>query len=72
MTPEEKNQVRNDTIDELCNWLDSCIASVDHNSETFKACTAMSNAMRQHKTQEVLDTKYPNEKHLPLTNKPVK
>jgi hypothetical protein len=46
MTPEEKKQVRNETIDELCNWLESCIASVDHNSETYKACTAMSNAMR--------------------------
>ena len=50
MTPEEKNQVRNETIDELCTWLHSCIESVDHNTETYKACTAMVNAMQGKKT----------------------
>ena len=50
MTPEEKKQVRNETIDELCSWLESCISQVDHNTETFKACTAMANAMRGKKS----------------------
>lgn len=59
MTNEEKQYVRNETIDELTNWLDSCIAQVDHNSEVFKACTAMSNAMRGKKHLfEVPDASY--------------
>jgi hypothetical protein len=47
-----KQQVRNETIDELCDWLTSCIESVDHNTETYKACTAMVNAMRGKKTSD--------------------
>jgi hypothetical protein len=50
MTPEEKNQVRNETIDELCTWLRSCIEHVDHDSEVYKACHAMVNAMQGKKT----------------------
>jgi hypothetical protein len=41
-----RKKVRNETIDELCTWLSSCIEAVDHNTETYKACTAMVNAMK--------------------------
>jgi len=47
-----KRGIRNETIDELCDWLASCIETVDHNTETYKACTAMVNAMRGKKTPE--------------------
>ena len=52
MTPEEKIHVRNQTIDELCDWLEGCIAQVDHDSEVFKACSAMVAHMRTKKTDE--------------------
>lgn len=63
MTPQEKMKVRNETIDELCNWLDSCIAQVDRDSEVFKACSAMVAHMR---TKKSPDTAYPDEQHYPL------
>jgi hypothetical protein len=44
--------IRNETIDELCDWLDSCIEAVEHNSEVYKACTAMVKAMRGKKTPD--------------------
>ena len=47
---DTQRKIRNETIDELCNWLTSCIESVDHNTETYKACTAMVTAMRGKKT----------------------
>lgn len=50
MTSEERQQVRNETIDELCDWLHSCLEQVDKGSEVFKACTAMVNAMRGKKS----------------------
>ena len=50
MTPDEKTQVRNEAIDELCDWLASCIEAVDHSSEVYKACTAMVAAMRGKKS----------------------
>ena len=54
-TPAEfkiRQQVRNETIDELCQWLHSCLAQVDPNSEVYKACTAMVNAMAGKKTSD--------------------
>ena len=54
MTPDEKTQVRNEAIDELCDWLHTCIEAVDHSSETYKACTAMVVAMRGKKTSRPL------------------
>jgi hypothetical protein len=47
---ELKARIRNETIDELCAWLHSCIEHVDHETEVFKACTAMVNAMQGKKT----------------------
>jgi hypothetical protein len=47
MTPEE---IRNQTIDELCDWLESCIEHVDHDTEVYKACASMVGAMRGKKT----------------------
>ena len=44
--------VRNETIDELTAWLHACIAQVDPNSEVYKACTAMVNAMAGKKSSE--------------------
>lgn len=51
-TAEEalRQRIRNETIDELCTWLHSCLAQVDPNSEVYKACTAMVNAMAGKKT----------------------
>ena len=46
--------VRNETIDELTTWLQSCINQIDHSSagdhEVYKACTAMVTAMQNKKT----------------------
>jgi hypothetical protein len=51
MTTEEiKKQARNETIDELCVWLTSCIEHVDHTTDVYKACNAMVTAMRGKKT----------------------
>jgi hypothetical protein len=50
VTAEERKQVRDETIDELCGWLASCIEHVDHGSEVYKACNAMVAAMRGKKT----------------------
>ena len=47
---EIKKQARNETIDELCDWLASCIEHVDHNTEVYKACTALVAAMRGKKS----------------------
>ena len=44
--------VRNETIDELCTWLHSCLAQVDPNSEVYKACTSMVNAMAGKKSSD--------------------
>lgn len=52
MTPGEKRQIRNETIDELCDWLVSCIEHVDHSSEVYRACLAMVTAMRGKKTSD--------------------
>jgi len=49
LTAEERNKVRNETIDELTNWLQSCIEQVDHSSEVYKACSAMIKAMQAKK-----------------------
>jgi hypothetical protein len=46
-----RRQVRDETIDEMCDWLGSCIEGVDHDSEVYKACAAMVKAMRGKKTQ---------------------
>lgn len=50
MNDAEKEQVRNDAIEEMCVWLEGCIAQVDHKSETFLSCTAMVRGMRNKKT----------------------
>jgi len=47
---EARRQVRNETIDELCDWLASCIESVDHDTEVYRACSAMVAAMRGKKS----------------------
>ena len=47
---EFRQRIRNETIDELCTWLHGCIENVDHNSEVYKACSAMVNAMANKKT----------------------
>jgi hypothetical protein len=52
MTPDEKAQVRNETIDELANWLDACIEQVDHSADVYKACKAMVNGLRGKKTPD--------------------
>jgi len=59
--------VRNQTIDELCTWLHSCIAQVDPNSEVYKACTAMVNAMAAKKSPETGSVVT----HHPLTHDPL-
>jgi len=70
-----KQQIRNETIDELCDWLASCIEAVDHNTETYKACTAMVNAMRGKKTSDTatLGTAVASDgsvvTHYPLSNR---
>jgi hypothetical protein len=67
MTNQEQVQVRNQTIDELCDWITSCLTHVDPNSETHKACTAMVNGMRTQKLPEPQqDTRYPDEQHYPI------
>lgn len=50
MSPEDREQARNETIDELCDWLIGCIEQVDHASDVYKACLAMANGMRNKKT----------------------
>jgi hypothetical protein len=50
MNPADREQVRNETIDELCDWLIGCIEQVDHASDVYKACLAMANGMRKKKT----------------------
>ena len=47
---QQRAQVRNETIDEICDWLHSCVEAVDHNTETYMSCSAMVNAMRGKKT----------------------
>jgi hypothetical protein len=49
VTDEERKQVRNQTIDELCNWLDGVIEQVDHKTEGYKFGKAMVGGMRQQK-----------------------
>ena len=66
MTPQEKTQVRNQTIDELCDWLDGCIHQIDE-GEVRKACLAMVGAMRAKKSP---DTAYTDEEHYPLRVRP--
>jgi len=50
MNSADREQVRNETIDELADWLDSCIEQVDHADNVYKACKAMVNGMRKKKT----------------------
>ncbi len=50
MIPEEKRQVRNETIDELYEWLHKVVESLDHDTEVYKACSAMANAIRGKKS----------------------
>jgi hypothetical protein len=45
-----RKRVRNETIDELCDWLASCIQHVDRDTEVYKACDAMVHAMRGKKS----------------------
>lgn len=52
MTDLERAQHRNDVIEEMCNWLEGCIALVDHKSETYQSCSAMVAGMRNKKTAE--------------------
>jgi len=49
VTDFEKAQHRNEVIEEMCVWLEGCIAQVDHNSETFLSCTAMVRGLRNKK-----------------------
>jgi hypothetical protein len=49
MTPDEKSQVKNETIEELCTWLTNCIEHVDHETDVYKACIAMVGGMRGRK-----------------------
>lgn len=53
MNPADREQVRNETIDELCDWLIGCIEQVDHASDVYKACLAMANGMRKKKTAPI-------------------
>ncbi len=67
MTPDEKALYRNEVIEEMCVWLEGCLAQVaDHKSETFLSCTAMVNGLRNKKTAEPLEGE-----HYPLTKSPV-
>jgi hypothetical protein len=66
---ELRQQIRNETIDELCTWLHSCIENVDHSSEVYKACTAMVNAMQGKKTQTGAQVD-PHATHYPLSHRP--
>jgi len=50
MNTADREQVRNETIDELADWLDACITQVDPNSDVHKACSAMVRGMRGKKT----------------------
>ncbi len=51
MTPDEKAQHRNEVIEEMCVWLEGCLAQVaNHQSETYLSCTAMVNGLRNKKT----------------------
>lgn len=64
MTDAEKQQVRNETIDELTNWLQSCIETLDHKDPVYLGCTAMVKAMIGKKTPEPQE-----EHHIPLSRK---
>jgi hypothetical protein len=71
VTDAERQQVRNDVIEEMCSWLESCIAQVDHNSETFLSCTAMVRGLRNKKTAVAPepDLKLEGQRY-PLSHKP--
>ena len=68
MTDFEKAQHRNEVIEEMCVWLEGCIAQVDHKSETFLSCTAMVAGLRNKKTALAPGTPEPLVgQHYPLT-----
>jgi hypothetical protein len=67
MTPDEKDQHRNEVIEEMCVWLEGCIAQVDHNSETFQSCSAMVRGMRNKKTAVAAAPETLQGQHYPLT-----
>jgi hypothetical protein len=70
MTGREQRQVRNDTIEEMCEWLESCISKVDPESDVHTACGAMVKAMRAKKIsepgQDFSDPSYPGETRYPV------
>jgi hypothetical protein len=70
MTGKEQRQVRNATIDEMCDWLMSCVQHVDQETEVYKACFSMVTAMRKKKAvdpaPDTADTSYPDETHYPI------
>jgi hypothetical protein len=74
MNEEEqfRAQVRNETIDEMCDWLESCIKHVDINTEVYKTAAAMVSAMRgkKHPITDTLGTKV-NEAGEVVTHYPV-
>jgi hypothetical protein len=69
VTEIEKAQYRNEVIEEMCGWLEACIAQVDHASETFQSCSAMVKGLRNKKTAvpETLEGE-----HYPLTQPPAR
>jgi len=72
MTPADREQVRNETIDELCDWLVNCIEQVDHASDVYKACLAMADGLRKKKTGPALDLAHQaaEGQHYPLSHRP--
>lgn len=68
MTPEEIRKVKNETIDEMAQWLTSCIAHVDHDTEVYKACMAMVGGMQQRKEPDPDEPGHEGQ-HYPLTHK---
>jgi hypothetical protein len=67
VTDNEKAQHRNEVIEEMCVWLEGCIAQVDHNSETFLSCTAMVRGLRNKKTAVAPEPEKLEGEHYPLT-----
>ena len=65
MTEADRQQVRNDAIEEMCTWLESCLAQVDPKSETYQSCTAMVRGLRNKKT--AVATEALQGQHYPLT-----
>ena len=70
MTETEKAQHRNEVIEEMCVWLEACIAQVDQKSETYLSCSAMVRGLRNKKTAVAAapDTKLEGQRY-PLSHK---